>query len=114
MTGGIVVVLGSTGRNFAAGMSGGVAYVFDRDGAFADRLCNREMVELEAVEVGTDEEELRELVERHSRYTGSALAGRLLADWDEAIARFVKVMPVEYKRALKRIEHDHAAHHVAA
>ena len=97
MTGGAVVVLGPTGRNFAAGMSGGVAYVLDEEGAFAGR-CIRELVGLEPVE---DDAELRALVEEHRERTGSAVAARLLADWDAS--RFVKVMPHDYRRALETV-----------
>jgi glutamate synthase (NADPH/NADH) large chain len=97
MTGGRVVVLGPTGRNFAAGMSGGIAYVLDEDGGFRGR-CNVELVGLEAVE---DDRELRALVEEHGRRTGSAVAARLLAAWDEALARFVRVVPHDYARALR-------------
>ncbi len=99
MTGGTVVVLGLTGRNFAAGMSGGVAYVLDEDGAFVSR-CNREMVSLEAV----DEIEgvaVRALVEEHAARTRSPRARELVADWDAALRCFVKVMPTEYKRQLE-------------
>jgi glutamate synthase (NADPH/NADH) large chain/glutamate synthase (ferredoxin) len=102
MTGGRVVVLGRTGRNFAAGMSGGIAYVLDEDGGFRAR-CNFELVGLE--EVGeADAEELRALVEEHAAHTGSAVAGRLLADWAGSLPRFVKVMPHDYKRALEDLE----------
>jgi glutamate synthase domain-containing protein 2/glutamate synthase domain-containing protein 1/glutamate synthase domain-containing protein 3 len=94
MTGGVVVVLGPTGRNFAAGMSGGVAYVLDEDGSFAAR-CNRELVGLEPV---ADDAELRALVEEHAARTGSTVASRLFADWDPS--RFVVVMPHDYRRAL--------------
>jgi glutamate synthase (NADPH) large chain len=97
MTGGRVVVLGRTGRNFAAGMSGGIAYVLDEDGTFA-RRCNRELVGLERVD---DDSELRALVEEHAGRTGSAVAARLLADWRSAPSRFVKVVPHDYKRALR-------------
>ncbi|MHB8468591.1 MAG: glutamate synthase large subunit, partial [Gaiellaceae bacterium] len=96
MTGGVVVVLGATGRNFAAGMSGGVAYVFDPRGRFAER-CNVESVALEVLEE-EDAERLLELVEEHWRRTGSTVAGALLGDWQPA--RFVKVMPHDYRRAL--------------
>ena len=99
MTGGTVVVLGRTGRNFGAGMSGGVAYVLDVDGHFA-RRCNREMVELSEVRAGEDVDALRTLIAEHASLTGSAQAARLLADWPAAAARFVMVMPVEYRRAL--------------
>jgi len=97
MTGGIVVVLGPTGRNFAAGMSGGVAYVLDEEGAFASR-CNPELVGLEPVDDG---EVVRSLVAEHERRTGSPVAARLLADWHETLTRFVKVMPHDYRRALE-------------
>ncbi len=98
MTGGRVVVLGRTGRNFAAGMSGGVAYVLDEDGTFAER-CNTELVGFEPVE-GSDADELVALVDEHWRRTGSAVAGRLLEDWSRSLEQFVKVMPHDYKRAL--------------
>ena len=124
MTGGTVAVLGITGRNFAAGMSGGIAYVYDEDGMFAKR-CNTSMATLEKVlpaaeqiakmpqsewhapvdvkdggERLTDEQILKSLIERHFRYTGSERAKALLADWENARSRFVKVLPTEYKRAL--------------
>jgi glutamate synthase (ferredoxin) len=99
MTGGRVVVLGATGRNFAAGMSGGIAYVLDRSGSFAAR-CNRQLVDLDPV-TGRDEGELAGLLERHALHTGSTVATALLADWPRAAAAFVKVMPRDYKRALQ-------------
>ncbi len=108
MTGGRVVVLGPTGRNFAAGMSGGIAYVWDHDGQFATR-ANRAMVELETMAAEADIEELRDLIERHQRYTGSAVAERLLADWDTALSQFVKVMPTDYKRVLRERKKQQAA-----
>jgi glutamate synthase (NADPH) large chain len=95
MTGGTVVVLGKIGRNFAAGMSGGIAYLLDPD---LGRV-NTEMVDLEPLDAG-DAARLRELVQRHREETGSAVAGRLLADWDGALARFAKIMPQDYKRVL--------------
>ena len=115
LSGGTVVVLGRTGRNFASGMSGGVAYVFDADGDFEPH-CNTSMVVLERV-VGraeqkrmsdartwhmgqTDEDLLKGLIERHARYTGSTLASELLAHWPSSRARFVKVMPLQYRDAL--------------
>ncbi len=141
MTGGVVVVLGKTGRNFAAGMSGGVAYVYDPDGAF-EKLVNHAQVDLLPIAAAPDAEEgtgrpsqrprsvhdfgmgdmlrhdaerLRILVERHQLHTGSKLAGELLADWDAALARFVKVMPRDYAAALKRLEAErHEAASVAA
>jgi glutamate synthase domain-containing protein 2/glutamate synthase domain-containing protein 1/glutamate synthase domain-containing protein 3 len=102
MTGGRVVVLGRTGRNFAAGMSGGIAYVLDEDGAFASR-CNRELVGLDPLEE-SDVDTLRALVEEHLERTGSAVAARVLDAWDESLARFVKVMPHDYRRALAELE----------
>ncbi len=141
MTGGVVVVLGKTGRNFAAGMSGGIAYVYDPEGAFKD-LVNHAQVDLLPITAGPDAEEgtgrpaqrprnvhdfgmgdmlhhdaerLRILVERHQLHTGSTLAGALLADWDAALTRFVKVMPRDYAAALKRLEAErHEAASVAA
>ncbi|MEE3364056.1 MAG: glutamate synthase-related protein, partial [Planctomycetota bacterium] len=99
MTGGRAVILGPTGRNFAAGMSGGIAYVYDPLGEFLPQ-CNLEMVALERIEDETDELELRELVEKHQRYTGSTVAETILSDWGSALGCFHKVMPVDYKRAL--------------
>jgi glutamate synthase (ferredoxin) len=103
MTGGKVVILGDTGRNFAAGMSGGVAYVLDRDQTFATK-CNQQMVGLETV---TDPEEiadLRQMIERHQQTTGSTRAAEVLKDWDATLPRFVKVMPTDYKRVLQAIQ----------
>lgn len=100
MTGGRVVVLGETGRNFAAGMSGGVAYIWDAAANFKEN-CNPEMVELEALEADEDIAELRVLVEKHHQYTGSAVAGQLLENWEAALAQFIKVMPTDYKRVLQ-------------
>jgi glutamate synthase (NADPH/NADH) large chain/glutamate synthase (ferredoxin) len=99
MTGGIVAVLGRTGRNFAAGMSGGIAYVLDEDESFATR-CNTQLVTLEGLE-DDDVAMLRALVEEHELRTGSPVAARLLADWPTALASFVKVMPNDYRRALE-------------
>jgi glutamate synthase (NADPH/NADH) large chain len=131
MTGGVTVVLGRTGRNFAAGMSGGVAYVLDEAGDFAER-CNMSMVEFEPVVeeeemlerlhhhggdlefmgridlfddlTRHDEERLRQLIENHLRYTGSTRAKMILDDWAAYRPKFVKVMPVEYRRALRELE----------
>lgn len=100
MTGGRTVVLGKTGRNFAAGMSGGIAYVFDEEGNFDDS-CNMEMVELSLVEERQDKLELRSLLEKHVKYTQSPLAKRILANWEETKNQFIKVMPIEYKRILQ-------------
>jgi glutamate synthase (NADPH/NADH) large chain len=98
MTGGRVVVLGLTGVNFAAGMSGGLAYVYDRDGLF-DSRCNLEMVDLDSL-TPADEAELRAMIERHAAYTGSPLAAEILAAWEWEKGRFLKVFPMEYRRAL--------------
>ena len=131
MTGGVVVILGETGRNFAAGMSGGVAYVYDADGTFSER-CNMAMVDLEPVPeeddimeklhhhggdlaykgrvdltsdmTGHDDERLLQMISNHRHYTGSGLATRMLENWEEHRPKFVKVMPVEYRRALQEME----------
>jgi glutamate synthase (NADPH/NADH) large chain len=131
MTGGVVVVLGPTGRNFAAGMSGGIAYVLDKDGDF-ESLCNLAMVELEPLpeeeevaeriyhqtaDLGShgrvdvmadltrfDAERLRHLISNHARYTGSKRAAEILADWQIYLPKFRKVMPVEYRRALAELK----------
>ena len=100
MTGGRVVILGPTGRNFAAGMSGGIAYVWDPNDAFLAN-CNLGMVELEKVESSDDIEELRGLIEKHRDYTGSGVAADALSRWDEVLPQFVKVMPTDYKRVLE-------------
>ena len=99
MTGGHVVVLGKTGRNFAAGMSGGIAFVFDPDDKFP-RLCNTEMVALEAVK-DDDIPRLKRLIENHAKYTGSEIAAAMLSDWPGVIDKFVKVMPTDYRRVLE-------------
>jgi glutamate synthase domain-containing protein 2/glutamate synthase domain-containing protein 3 len=100
MTGGRVVVIGPTGRNFAAGMSGGIAYVYDATGQFKD-LCNLEMVELERPEKPDDAHTIRRLLENHVRYTGSTVAKAILDDFDKEIKWFVKVMPTDYRRVLE-------------
>ncbi|MEW4449526.1 glutamate synthase large subunit [Qipengyuania sp. JC766] len=132
MTGGVVAVLGRTGRNFAAGMSGGVAYVYDPKGTFHQR-CNLAQVELERIGAGPDEEDgtgrpqqraasvgntgmgdmlrhdaerLRILIERHKLHTGSQRAADLLDDWDNALTKFVKVMPTDYRRALESLQDE--------
>jgi glutamate synthase (NADPH/NADH) large chain len=99
MTGGKVIVLGETGRNFGAGMSGGIAYVYDADGTFANRL-NDDMVDIDPLEV-EDTEFLRETIARHAELTGSTVAQGLLDDWRNAVRRFQKVMPTDYKRVLE-------------
>jgi glutamate synthase domain-containing protein 3 len=119
MTGGTVVVLGETGRNFAAGMSGGLAYVYDSDGVFAKR-CNTAMVALDKVLSAQEQEDtidpaiwhrgeadevlLKRLIEEHHRWTGSLRARQLLDNWAESRVRFVKVFPHEYKRALAELQ----------
>jgi glutamate synthase (NADPH/NADH) large chain len=135
MTGGVVVVIGPTGRNFAAGMSGGIAYVLDEDGSFPSR-CNLSMVELEAVpeeedaiarhyhqsgDLDThgrvdvmgdmtrfDAERLHQLIANHASYTGSQRAKTILANWTEYLPKFRKVMPVEYRRALEELNQSRA------
>ena len=115
MTGGTVVVLGETGRNFAAGMSGGIAYVYNPEGRFQAH-CNHAMVTLEKVQAeGTqsnieplhcnqkDEPLLRTLIEQHAQLTGSPRAKAILADWENARAAFIKVFPNEYRRALREM-----------
>ena len=99
MTGGCVVILGPTGRNFAAGMSGGVAYIWDPENNFPAN-CNMEMVELEKVEDTEDIANLKELIEEHSQRTGSKVASKLLDNWSGSLSQFVKVMPTDYKRVL--------------
>ena len=136
MTGGIVVVLGQTGRNFAAGMSGGVAYVYDPNGRFAP-LCNPAMVDLEPIEAEDqalenldhqggdlethgrvdvmhdmtrdDARRLRHLIEQHRHYTGSERAREILENWERYLPKFVKVMPVEYRRALMEMQKEQGA-----
>ncbi len=100
MTGGRVVVLGETGRNFAAGMSGGVAYVWDKNHNF-DYFCNMDQVEINLVEEASARKELHELVRQHYLYTGSELARRMLDDWNRYIEDFIQVVPIEYKRVLQ-------------
>jgi glutamate synthase (ferredoxin) len=99
MTGGRVVVLGKTGRNFAAGMSGGVAYVYDPDGDFATK-CNREMVDLETIVESDELDFVQVAIVKHVTYTGSRYAEAILSAWSQRHRQFVKVMPREYKRAL--------------
>jgi glutamate synthase (NADPH/NADH) large chain len=100
MTNGVVVVLGRTGKNFAAGMSGGLAYVYDESGEFSSSLCNRDMVDLDPL--GADDREaLRDLLTKHVERTGSPRATVMLAAWDDHIAKFIKVFPHDYKRAME-------------
>jgi glutamate synthase (ferredoxin) len=108
MTGGVAVVIGPTGRNFAAGMSGGTAFVIDPAGDFPQR-CNLEMVDLEPLQDAEDIELVRDLLIQHAGYTGSTVAARLLNDWDWAVSKFVKVMPVDYRRVLEEQKKQAAA-----
>ena len=103
MTGGKTVVLGKTGRNFGAGMSGGIAYVYDVDGDFAD-LCNMEMIELEKVHATKEIAGLKGMIETHQAKTGSTVAEGILGDWEANLDKFVKVIPTDYKRMLGFIE----------
>ena len=100
MTGGRVVVLGTTGRNFAAGMSGGVAYVWDKNHDF-DYYCNMDQVEINLVEEASSRKELHELIRQHYLYTGSSLARKMLDDWARYIDDFIQIVPIEYKRVLE-------------
>jgi glutamate synthase domain-containing protein 3 len=99
MTGCRVVIIGKSGRNFAAGMSGGIAYVYDPEGDFNIR-CNKEMVDLEKLDDAEDLDLVRGLLERHREYTGSTVADAMLREWPGIAAKFVKVMPRDFKRVL--------------
>jgi glutamate synthase (ferredoxin) len=99
MTGGRIVILGKTGRNFAAGMSGGIAYVLDWDGDFSIRV-NHEMVSLESVEIPGDITALKATIQQHVAHTGSSLGQYVLDHWDEVLPKFVRVMPHDYRRVL--------------
>jgi glutamate synthase (NADPH) large chain len=103
MTGGWVVVLGKTGKNFAAGMSGGIAYVLDLTGDF-DYYCNRGLVDLGPVDEKADIKELQELINNHLLYTQSSLAAKILTHWEEYLPKFVKVIPFEYKKVLEELK----------
>ncbi len=105
MTGGAVVILGPTGNNFAAGMSGGVAYVYDESGLF-DTRCNLDMVDLETVHESEDVERLKRMLRHHQKYTGSARARHVLRNWGAHVQYFVKVMPIDYRRALERMRRE--------
>jgi glutamate synthase (ferredoxin) len=105
MTGGRAVILGKTGRNFAAGMSGGIAYVLDVDGTFPP-LVNMEMVELEDLSDPADQDTVLTLIRKHVQYTGSTRGQRVLDNWGELAGKFVKIMPVDYKQALKRLQEE--------
>jgi glutamate synthase (ferredoxin) len=108
MTGGVAVILGKTGRNFAAGMSGGIAYLYSEDGTFDDRNFNMEMIGLEDLS-SNDKEQLKQLIENHVHHTESELGARILSDWDTSIKNFIKIMPTDYKRALARLEAEKLA-----
>ncbi len=108
MTGGRVAVLGPTGVNFGAGMSGGIAYVYDETGLFDDR-CNLDMVDLELMTEVEDQKELRRMIERHVVHTGSRRGQGILADWERCLPYFVKVFPTDYKRALGRLSREDEA-----
>lgn len=108
MTGGTVVVLGKTGRNFAAGMSGGIAYVLDQSQLF-DTLCNLDMVDLLPVVEEDDIVRLKDLITKHYEYTKSIVAKNILDTWDDSVQRFVKVFPIDYKKALERLKNQESA-----
>ena len=112
MTGGTAVIIGATGRNFAAGMSGGQAFIHDPDGRFPAR-CNTEMVALERLEEGEDIELVRDLLIQHAGYTHSPVAARLLNDWDRAVGQFVKVMPIDYRRVRAELKKAAQLEHTA-
>jgi glutamate synthase (ferredoxin) len=103
MTGGKVIVLGKTGRNFAAGMSGGIAYVYDPENKFVNGLCNTETIEFEDI-CNEDATYLKAIIEKHVLYTDSKKGTELIADWEASLKNFIKVMPTEYKKALNRLE----------
>jgi len=113
MTRGIVVVLGTTGRNFAAGMSGGIAYVLDEEKTFRSR-CNLGMVELLPIDSDEDRRRVHQLLVRHAQYTKSAVAARLLEEWDDSRDAFVKVMPTEYRKVIESMKLDAEAQKLAA
>jgi len=103
MTGGTVVILGKTGRNFAAGMSGGIAYILDEEGNFSNK-CNKEMVGLEKIEDIEEANKVKSMIQKHYDYTNSDVAKRILDNWSKMVDKFVKVMPVDYKRMLQAIK----------
>ena len=105
MTGGVVVVLGQTGVNFAAGMSGGVAFVLDENQLF-DTRCNLEMVDIEPVTEEADQERLFRLIQNHAEFTGSRQAERILSNWTDVLHQFVKIIPIDYKRVLERLRKE--------
>ena len=99
------MVLGETGKNFAAGMSGGIAYVYDYNQLF-DTLCNLDMVDIETVTEKNDIDFIKTYLEKHVKYTNSAYAESLLNNWEQVLPYFVKVMPIDYKRALEQLKED--------
>ena len=103
MTGGRAVILGKTGRNFGAGMSGGIAYIYDKDNNF-EKKCNLSTFELEKLKIDEDIEELKELIKNHLKYTKSSVAKKILDNWDKELHNFTKVMPTDYKRVLQEID----------
>ena len=102
MTGGKAVILGATGRNFGAGMSGGIAYIYDKDKDF-DKNCNKETFEIESL-LEEDLKDLKELITNHFTYTGSVVAEKIIESWDIEVERFIKVMPTDYKRVLNEMK----------
>lgn len=105
MTGGRVVILGPTGVNFGAGMSGGLAYVYDETGLFDER-CNLDMIDLELVSTAAEERELKTMIEKHLHYTGSPKARSILDNWEMSLGYFVKVFPMEYKKVLGMLSRE--------
>jgi glutamate synthase domain-containing protein 3 len=99
MTGGRVVILGEIGKNFAAGMSGGIAYIYDENDSLKQRI-NTEMVDLDKIEEKKESDEIKVMVENYIKYTDSKEAKKLLDDWDATVSKLIKVMPVDYKRVL--------------
>jgi len=108
MTGGRVAILGPTGVNFAAGMSGGIAYVFDETGLF-DNRCNLGMIDLELMTDPVDQAELRTMIEQHLKHTGSRRARHVLDHWESSLPHFIKVFPTDYKRALGALSREDEA-----
>ncbi|MDX9703536.1 MAG: glutamate synthase large subunit [Candidatus Auribacterota bacterium] len=105
MTGGRVIVLGETGRNFAAGMSGGIAYVYDYN-QLLDTLCNLDMVDIETVTEKEDIDFLRSYIEKHIKYTASRYAANLIENWEQILPYFVKIMPIDYRKALEKLKFE--------
>ncbi len=106
MTGGVAVILGETGRNFGAGMSGGIAYIYNPNNTF-EASCNKETLNLESVEESQDKNDLKELIENHYNATLSPLAQRILENWESELPKFIKIFPEEYKRALERLKKEY-------